>query len=46
MNIIQPTLEQIKNCAFLGWAHLGEGIFENVSTGEMGYFTEGGFIKE
>ena len=46
MDIVLPTEKQIHNCYIMDWFYLGDGIFEHQSTGQMGYFTESGFIKE
>ncbi len=45
-DIIPPTDRQITNCLLTGWIHVGDGLFEQSTTGDIGYFTASGFQKE
>ena len=40
----EPTQEQIKNCAWLGWHYTGGGYF--IRGDEIGWFEDRNFIKE
>lgn len=42
--MILPTQKQIENCAAMGWAYEGDGVF--TKPGWWGWFTTDGFYKE
>ena len=38
-----PTKAMIENCELMGWAYLGDGLFER--DGALGYFINRNFVK-